>query len=415
MKKLWKTILCACILFLLVYIALEFGGLAKSKQIIKLEEEKVKESGLSICYSDHRFSEYLSAAAVEYKKMNGIEIDIKYISASDYLQQIAADSVSEEAVTPDLYIVREEYLENAFVLGIARENTSAVLTEDNFAKTALNAVEYRGKKIGYPLSFHVPCLVYRADLMEEPYSLQQLKDYDLSGFAESGMEHSIDLNTGSVLTDYAFIGKYVNLANKSEDGRQILYADENMAVQSVAFFQSLLTGAGISPNASEDVMILGYSEGKNLSIILSSDYIELLNESAAEHNVNFRIINIPKLTDSIESCTGSYTDAVVVNGMSENQKAAAEFAEFLTCEFAENFYDKTNLYPANYNAAKSIENFDVLYEIYSVSEHLPKLLTTEDFSVRLKEVFERTANGEDPVVIVNEFVQLLRQRIDINE
>lgn len=411
MNNLRKRIFFASLLCIGIYLMLSASYSSRYEQAAGIEKEKIQEKGLNLWYSNESFAEYLSGAALEYEKIHDVKINLNYVSSPEYLHDIARATVADENSAPDLYILREELLEEAFVHGITSNIDSSQLNEENFARAALDAVSYHDKLIAYPLSFHVPCLIYRPDIMEEPASLEQIMNYDIAPFIESGMEKSIDLNTGNILTDYAFIGKYVDVGGQTGDGQGQLNIDEGMFPQSVSFFQTLVANAGINPNAPEEAMILGYAEGKNLCLMLSSDYIALLNNYANQYGVAYSVVNVPKMNDFLECSTGSYTDGVVVNGMTGHQKEAEDFAEFLTCEYAAHLYEKTNLFPANYNAGKTIGNFDRIYDIYRGSNVFPKLLKTEDFNLKVRELFENATNGQDCMEISNRFAGSLRRRI----
>lgn len=89
----------------------------------------------------------------------------------------------------------------------------------------------------------------------------------------------------------------------------------------------------------------------------------------------------------------------------------ADFAEFLTCEYSDKLFSMTNIYPAKYDSGKSIDNFDVIYNIYKNSDTFPKLLKTEDFSLKVKELFENVSNGEDTMTEVSKFSESMKHRI----
>lgn len=411
MRGLRKRIIFSVILCMGIYMMVLYSHDTRYEQKEKIQKETMEENGLTLHYTNDNLTLYLSSAAVEYEKLYDVKVNIEKVSSADYLQLIAQNSISKDKKTTDLYIVRQELLENAYAYGITSENVSDVYNEDKYAKTALDAVSYHGSYIGYPLGFHTSVLVYRSDLIGQPASLEQLMMYDISPFAGNGMEKSIDLNTGNVLSEYAFIGKYIDVGGTAGDEQETVKFDENMFSQSVGFFQTLITSAGVSPNAMEESMILGFAEGKNLSMILSSDYIALLNDYVRDRNVKYSLTDIPKLNDALESSTGSYTDVVVVNGMSVKQDIASEFAQFITYEYADNLFSMSHIYPALYSAGSDMENFDVVYEIYKKGNTLPKMLQTEDFSMKLKELFEKAAGGQDAAVLTGEFANSFRQRM----
>ena len=60
---------------------------------------------------------------------------------------------------------------------------------------------------------------------------------------------------------------------------------------------------------------------------------------------------------------------------------------------------------------KSIDNFDVIYNIYKNSDTFPKLLKTEDFSLKVKELFENVSNGQDTMTEVSKFSESMKHRI----
>ncbi len=410
-KHIRKRMLFAAVLCILFYCMFVISHDISKKQNAQMEKESIKETGLTIYYTNENFSDFINKAAEEYKKEKGIAVKAQLVSTSEYLENIAAGSTNGDESTPDLYIVREELLENAYALGITSENKSDKFNEDNFAKTALDSVSYHGKKIAYPLCFHTACFVYRSDLISMPSYLEQIDTCDISSLAENGMEKSIDFNTGNILCEYAFIGKYINVGGDAGDASEVMQIDEDMVGKSMMFYQQLITDTGISHDAKEESMILGYAEGKNLSLILSSDYIKLLDDYSKNMGTVYALAQIPNLTEMLQSITGSYTDSVVVNGMSVNQDEAADFAEFLTCEYSDKLFSMTNIYPAKYDSGKSIDNFDVIYNIYKNSDTFPKLLKTEDFSLKVKELFENVSNGEDTMTEVSKFSESMKHRI----
>ena len=131
-KHIRKRMLFAAVLCILFYCMFVISHDISKKQNAQMEKESIKETGLTLYYTNENFSK----AAEEYKKEKGITVKAQLVSTSEYLENIAAGSTNGDESTPDLYIVREELLENAYALGITSENKSDKFNEDNFAKTA---------------------------------------------------------------------------------------------------------------------------------------------------------------------------------------------------------------------------------------------------------------------------------------
>lgn len=413
MKELWKRILCALLVCAFIYVIVDVSYFGRQKQAQQLEVEKMQQAGLDIWYSDDKYTSYLSAAAAEFEKTNDVEIRINLVSSGDYLQQIAKQSIAtSEAVTPDLFIVKENLLENAYTAGLTVENTSDRYTEENFAKTALDSVSYRGKKIAYPLCFQTSCMLYRSDIFaEEPKSVEQIINTDISLYIENGVEKTLDFNTQNSLIEYAFVGKYIDIGGNAGDDKDSFILDENMLSQAVMFFQSAVTNVGIVPEALDESVVFDYAEGKTLSLIISTDYLPLFISQSKQAEKAYKIIKVPRLTDTIESKNSSNTDVVVVNGLSLNQELAGAFAEFLTCDYAKNLYKLSKLYPACHEAGADIDEFEAVYNIYRESVTFPKIMQAEDFSFKLNELFDKIVNGKDITQSVTEFSNGIKSRL----
>ncbi len=83
------------------------------------------------------------------------------ITADGYLETINVASVENNQM-PDAYILAHESLEMAYMAGVASEISDPyeVCNEAYFADGALNAITYKGKKVGYPFSYNTCALVY---------------------------------------------------------------------------------------------------------------------------------------------------------------------------------------------------------------------------------------------------------------
>ena len=140
------------------------------------EEEEIQETlfghreTLYLWYTDEALTDYLNSVAVSY---NDYQEDARvipvYTSGSEYLETINQASLQSEDV-PDLYIVGNDSLEKAYLAGLASEIR---LSKENsglgnyFPETAVNAVTYHEKQIGYPFYFETSSFLYNKTYLEE--------------------------------------------------------------------------------------------------------------------------------------------------------------------------------------------------------------------------------------------------------
>lgn len=410
MKELWKRIIFAGVLFLFIIGMLNYSLARRNITIQTLETQQMKEAGLVLWYTDENMTAYLTEAAAEFSEQFSTTVDVKLVGSSDYLNNVAQSSVTKEAVTPDLFVAKNTLLEEIYEAGLAVENTSDKFSEKDFAKTALNSVTYHNKKIAYPLCFHTSCLVYRCDLIEKPQNIDWLINCDVSQVTEVAIEKNTDINTGDVLSDFCFVGNSILLGAENGDDSQKVSVDRNLLNFGVSFFRDMNAFCGTVPYAVEESMIAGYTAGKNLSIILNTDYLGTLYSSAQQSDVQYDIIKVPPLTDYFDSKTASYTDTVVVNGMSDKTILARSFAEFITYDYVDNLYDKSGLYPAK--KVTNIQDFDKIYEIYQNSESFPKFLETQDLTLKIGQLFEDVAGGSDVDAAVERFAGTIEKRFE---
>lgn len=125
---------------------------------------------LYLWYTDEALTDYLNSVAVSYSEyQDDVRVVPVYTSGREYLETINQASLHGEEL-PDLYIVSNDSLEKAYLAGLASEIKlpEGVLSVDNFfPETAVNAVTYHDKQIGYPFYFETSCFLYNETYLED--------------------------------------------------------------------------------------------------------------------------------------------------------------------------------------------------------------------------------------------------------
>ena len=89
------------------------------------------------------------------------------------------------------------------------------------------------------------------------------------------------------------------------------------------------------------------------------------------------------------------TNCVVVNGYSENKKAANDFASFLTTQYNDSLYARSDKVSAAKEVSYEYEALNEFASEYEESVSMPKMVETSNFWVQLEVAFSQIWNGAD--------------------
>ena len=120
---------------------------------------------LTFWYSDESYQEFFEKAAEEYYEDTGIVVDAEYQDSMDYMDAVYTVTMQGEAF-PDLYMIGSDELEEAYLYGLAAENTASDIYESTVAANAVTASTYKEKMYAYPLSYNTCLFVYKNGYFE---------------------------------------------------------------------------------------------------------------------------------------------------------------------------------------------------------------------------------------------------------
>ncbi|MBQ5673546.1 MAG: sugar ABC transporter substrate-binding protein, partial [Lachnospiraceae bacterium] len=315
-------------------------------------------------------------------------------SGVDYLEHVNEASVREnsEEAMPDLIVMTNDNLEKAFLAGLATEIADGGfwVNEDNYPRAALSAVQYKDKYIGYPFYFETALLLYNQTYMgelaqktieaeanaqagEEAMALieqqeseeaasdqvvaedeeivvteEEIEDKinviipatidDILTFAEEydapeQVEAVFKWDVADIFYNYFMVGNYMNVGTDTgDDPTQIdIYNEDTIACLKV--YQSLNQFFSISPKeVSYDSILKEFMEGKTVFAVATTDAISKLERAKenGEFAYEYGVTTLPDVSATRASRTLSVTNAIVINGYSENKAIANDFAKYLS-------------------------------------------------------------------------------------
>ena len=190
-------------LLMILVLALIAGGLYGAGRlgmaVLPSKEEEAEEDflfkhreTLYLWYADEGLTDYLNGVAVSYNEyQEEARVVPVYTPGLEYLETINQASLLGEEV-PDLYIVSNDSLEKAYLAGLASEvklPDGVAPMENLLPETAVRAVTYHDRRIGYPFYYETSCLLYNRTYLEEWAKAQITAERDQAA-AEDAQEQA---------------------------------------------------------------------------------------------------------------------------------------------------------------------------------------------------------------------------------
>lgn len=184
-KRILAFGLVFCFLIGVVYFAHK-GSLSTEQMAGTLGNPK---ESIRVWYTDEALTDYMNSAAVAFCEENNIRVVPVLVSGLEYLDAINKASVEEKEM-PDLYVSVNDTLEKAYLAGLASEvqDTQNICTTEYFPKTALNAVTYKDKLLGYPFYYETSVLLYNKTYMDDVAKTAIESEADVAAAEEAQAE-----------------------------------------------------------------------------------------------------------------------------------------------------------------------------------------------------------------------------------
>lgn len=420
-----------------------------------------------VWYTDESMTDYINAMAVAFHEEYDIRVLPQLQSGLDYLEDVYDASVREEE-GPDLYIISNEALEKAYLAGLAAEITdeSELVNAQHFSEASLNAVTYKGKKIGYPYYFETSVLLYNKTYIEEmaknqlmaetseepanaeeaeaasssedasdeetisqdaidakvveliPQTFDELLSFADSYDAPAAVEAVFKWDVEDIFYNYFFVGNYMNVGGPCGDTSEEVDIYNLDTIKAMQVYQDLNQFFSFE---SEDVayasVIQEFIEGKVVLTTATSDIMRTLQAAADEGTFTFEygIAPIPDLNEEMQTKNLSVTNTIVVNGFSDKQEDAEHFASYLAGEASASLYEKTGKIPAKTDEACKNDKTAVFYQEYSDSVPVPKMMETSNLWVQLEVTFAKVWNGSEVSKSLQELSEMIMSQVTGSE
>lgn len=379
---------------------------------------------LHLWYADDSMTDYLTNVAAAYYEKTGIHVIPTLRTGLEYLEEIYTASTHPEEETPqmpDMYIISNDSLEKAYLSGLAvsLKDKGEVLSQKNFPQTALDAVSYQGKYVGYPLYYETSAFLYNKTYLEEagkepPKTVDDILTFADEYDAPEQVEAVFRWDVSDIFYNYYFIGNYMIVGGEAGDDSSQIDIDNDKTEECLQIYQNLNQFFSIdTKEVTYDSVLQDFMEGKVVMTVATSDVLAKLENEKNEGGFPYEygLAKMPDLTAQLKGRSLSVTNAIAVNGFSEKNEAAEAFAAFLETEYAQTLYDAAGKLPAAYGDCYTDEKRNAFLEEYQSSISMPKLLGTSNFWVQLEICFSRIWDGAEVKQLLGELAEQIGRQL----
>lgn len=453
-------------LVMILAVILIAGGLYGAGRfglaVLPLAEEEVAEDSLFrhretlyLWYADEGLTDYLNGVAVSYNEyQEEVRVVPVYTQGLEYLETINQASLQGEEI-PDLYIVSNDALEKAYLAGLASEvklPEGVQPMEELLPGTAVRAVTYHDRRIGYPFYYETSCLLYNRTYLEDWARAQIIAERD-QALAEDAQEQAdsgdveeevqeaqeeeevsgeeIEAKIGEAIPEtideilsfadvydapeqveavfkwdvsdifynYFIVGDYIDVGGENGDNADSIGIYNEDAIKALRVYQNLNQFFSIdTKEISYDGVLQDFLDGKIVYTVATTDALSKLEKAREEGTFSYEygVSRVPDVSGELGSASLSVTQCVGVNGYSMKKEMANDFAVYLTQYNTQELYARTGKLPVHCDGETyDNPNAAAFLEEYARSVPMPKMIETSNFWVQLEIAFARIWEGAD--------------------
>ena len=351
---------------------------------------------LTLWYTNDKITAFLNKVATEYEASTGVDIECKLITDAMYYEKI----YKEGKKGPDIFIGRNSDLEKVFTYDLSKDisNKTEILNESNYPKAAIESVGYNEKIWGFPFTFETAVLYYNDKYITKvPSSIDELKEFSSADVVDYDGDNIIEFDVSSLLSTYPFVGD------------SLTYYDEELGLDyenseflaALSYYQNMNETFLIDADKISESVVISDFIGENTAYILgSTNYISRLNKGGEDFS--YKISEIPKINDDMDSKPLSVTSALFINKQSGNVAKAIDFAEYISFDKKNEIFEMLGVMPAAY-PDKENEDLMAVYEQYNNSRIISKEVENSEILSELEIILRRVWSGENISDVIKEY------------
>lgn len=332
-------------------------------------------------YEDDSYKDFFEEAAQRYFEKTGKKVSVQCQDTIDYIGSIY-DKTMQDDEFPDVYLIAGDNLEAAYLYGLV-----AVAEEENLKtgvmQKAVEAASYDGKQLGYPLSYNACLFVYQNGYFETvPESLQAIIDFSNDNEPAENVEYLLEWDVNDPFYDFPFVSNSVSFEKTEAESMKVVY-DEVLYQKEMEFFDGILASFSVDASqVTEEGIIENFLAGRTLCAIIDTNSLYRLE------GYDYSLMQLPRLNEELDATTCAITDMLLVNDFSKNPQTAADFAEFVTVDMADELWNLTGHYSVIPSETPD-EMEQTAIDTYEQALLVPDSQDAKDFWIKLEETISK--------------------------
>ncbi len=384
------------------------SGLEYLEQINRESVDGAKAPDVYIVNNGNLEKAYLSGLAVKAADAEGI-------LNSDHFPKAALDAVSfqgENVAYPLYYETAFLLFNKTYIREMARDRIQAEAdaAEGEAAQAAADAAgdaalmeADEGDMPDNTVSDSVDREIPEEEVTQRmneliPSSLDDILTFAVEYNAPENVEAVFKWDVSDIFYNYFMVGNYISIGSDAGDDETVMDIYNENALKCLTVYQELNQFFSIdSKEVSYQSIVDEFLEGKTVFTIATTDIFEKL--AMAEANGNFPyeygVAALPDVSAELKSRGCSVTNCVAVNGYSQKKEEAERFASYLVTDGVENLYSLSGKIASRYGVAYQEPEIGNAMLEYEKSVPVPKMMSAQNFWVKLEIVFTKIWNGSD--------------------
>ncbi len=423
MKKLVYAVCMVAVALIIVTLANKYTSerVGSESETAQSTTEAVDESGkIVVWYSYQYYSDYFDELGSLFAASNGVSVEFKYVSSTDILDDAYAANLAGTDI-PDLIIIGSENLEEAYLMGLTKENTyTDIYNTTKYSYNALSACTYRNKLYAYPLGYESAVFVYnKAYITDAPETFDDITTFNETyGTDEedttdySNISNVLVWDVSDIMYNYGFIGSQISFSGNYTDGNEKVTINYDNLVSALEQYKAVYDYFSIGNDSNNyDEIVSDFADGKIVFSILNIESLRELDESDVEYGACL----LPSFSDTINNAMLTVTDVVVVNPYSDDIDMAEKLAEYLTTTSTYSMYNSCGVLPCKILGYYENEALEVVAQQYiSDSVSLPNMINLSDYWLKVQDLFDAVAANTDYSEYIDSFIESLSQDVEVS-
>lgn len=364
---------------------------------------------ITFWYNEVQDIEYIRAAAESFEERYGIHVDYILRTDADLLE--AVNQANQAGEAPDAYMLPNDLIQKARLAGLAEKNTmyDDQFWVENYPTVSLNALSSGMGVYGYPVYFDTYIMLYDQDYAGEPLTIENILEFSENFVDEENKKEIFRWDISDPFYNFMFLGGYASLLGAAGEDASLFDVTNEYVLQSMTYFQSIHEILSMDMEESSYAKIKKkVKKNKLIYAICKTDILPVLEETENA----YKLVKLPKLTDTLDSGSLSITYSACVNPYADSISAATLFSIYLSYEYSGEQFGLSRRISARSSITRENENDQLIFEQYTLSDTIPKALEMGDFWTYSELAFSNIWHGSDVTTELTTLQETIRGRLD---